>query len=106
MVHGIASMEFTPGRREEAVEYLKKVCETLKRYGAKHAELLRRVTSAPGQNARLYIMTTFDSLVSWAQTAQDMREDKGFQELQREAGDPDRGCVVHNTFSRNLLEVM
>lgn len=51
-------------------------------------------------------MTTFDSLEAWAVTAQKLRNDTEFQALQREASDPDKGCMVHGTFSRTVFEVL
>jgi len=106
MVHGVASSEFVPGKREEAVEFLKKAAGFIKKHGAAEVEVLRRWTGAPGQSARLLIMTTYDSLEAWAAGAQKLRDDTEFQAIQRRASDPEKGCIVHNTFSRTIFEVL
>ena len=105
MVHAVASMEFAPGKREEAVQFLKKAVSWFKAHGAE-AQLLQRVTGAPGQAARLVTMETYDSLAAWGDVAQKMLEDAEFEPVVRQAHDPEKGCIAHNTFSRTIFEVI
>ena len=106
MLHAVSSAQIAPGKREEAVEYFKKVASTLRKHGATEAQAIRRETGASNEMGRLLVMTTHDSLEEWAVVARKIREDKEFQALQRDAFSPQTGCLVSGTFARNLFSTL
>ena len=104
MVYAVRSAEYVPGKREEALEFLKKVVSYSKKLGVE-VEITRITTPGPGQQARLWTMHKFASMVEMAEFDQKSRKDTEWMATVRAASAPG-GCLVHNSLTRNNFEVL
>ena len=104
MVYAVRSAEYVPGKREEALEFLKKVVSYSKKFGVE-VEIMRITTPGPGQHARLWTSHKFASMVEMAEIEQKIGEDTEWMAIVRAASAPG-GCLVHNTLIRNNFAVL
>jgi hypothetical protein len=106
MVYVVESADYAPGKREEAMDFLKKVAGYYKKTAGLEVRAVRRVTPAAGQQARLTTIFTIDSLSAWDDMTQKKAKDPEWKALVGDVFVPGKGCLVHNTFSRLFLEVI
>ena len=104
MVYAVRSAEYAPGKREEALEFLRKAVSHFKKLGS-DVEILQNRTPNPGQQCRFWTMHKHASWVEMAEVDQKISEDSEWRALVSAAHGPG-GCMVHNTFTRNNFEVL
>ncbi len=66
MVYNILSMEASPGKMQEALDWIKRFYGYIKKAYGVQAQWMQPVTPAPGQARTIVVITPYDSLAAWA----------------------------------------
>ena len=106
MVVVVFSVEYEPRKGNTARDLLKRVISYEKEAFGVESQLMQRVTSAPGQNSRLAVTKTFDSLAAWGDFVERRRADPAFQALMDEGFRSEDACFTHNTLSSSVYQVL
>ena len=106
MVYEVATAEYAPGKREEALGFLKKVAVYYRKNAGVDLHVVQRMAPGPGQQARLTTIMMIDSMAKWDDFQQKKKKDPEWQALTRDAFVPEKGCLVHNSYTRTFLEVL
>ena len=104
MVYTVNSADYVHGKREEALEFLKKAVSQFKKFGVE-VEIMRMTTPGPGQHARFWTLHKYASPVEMAEIGQKNREDAEWMATVRAAHAPG-GCMAYNTFTSNNFQVL
>jgi hypothetical protein len=106
MVYVVETSEYAPGKREDALAFLRKAEVYYKRLAGLELHTVRRVTQALGQQAQLITIFTTDSVAAWEAFYAKRNKDTEWQTLSRDIYAPEKGCFVHNTYTRAFFEVI
>ena len=106
MVYVVETSEYAPGKREEALAFLKKAAAYYKKMAGVEYDMVQRVAAAAGQQAKLTAISVFDSLTAWDDFAQKRKKDPEWLTLTRGIFAPEQGCWTHNSYTRTFLEVL
>jgi hypothetical protein len=106
MVYVVETSEYAPGKREEALAFLKKAAAYYKKMAGVDIHVTQRMAPAAGQQARITTITTMDSLAAWEEFLLARKKDPEWQALIRDIFVPDKGCWAHNSYTRTFFEVL
>ena len=104
MVYVVESAEYAPGKRQEALAFLKEIAKYHEKEPGTELRIFRRVAPGSGMEARLTTVYTVYSVSVWSQIRQKRHEDPQWRELVKDAFHPDKGSLVHNTYTQTLLD--
>lgn len=106
MVYVVETSQYAPGKKKEALAFLKKAAAYYKKIGGPELHAVRRVAQAAGQQAQLMTIFTIDSMAAWEAFFAKRNKDPEWQTLTGDIYAPDRGIFAHNTYTRAFLEVI
>lgn len=99
MVHNIMSAEVSPGRMQEALDWVKRFYGYIKKEYGVQVQWLEPVTPAPGQARRLVVIMAFDSLAAWANHKEKCAKDPERNAFMREGEEKQYFVPNSNTVS-------
>ncbi len=104
MVYNIMSIEARPGKKQEALDSLKKFYSYIKEAYGVQAQLMTPVTPAPGQGSTIVVITTYESLSAWGAHKESVAKDPKRNALLREG--EERQCFVPSTQTITVYTVV
>jgi hypothetical protein len=106
MVYVVETSEYAPGKRDEAVAFLKKAAAYYRKMAGVDLHITQRMAPSAGQQAKLTAISTLDSLGAWDEFLQARKKDPEWQGLVRDIFVPDKGFWTHNSYTRTFFEVI
>jgi hypothetical protein len=104
MLYVVETSQYAPGKREEAMTFLKKAVAYYRKTAGIETHVVQRTAAALGQQAMITTIATVESLSAWDAFAQRRKKDPEWQALVLDIFVPEKGCWAHNSYTRSFFE--